>query len=95
MKINSNEIEIRGNWIFIGSSVEADNETKRIEKLIRKYLIEVSVAGDGWEKLFQDPEDKRYWELTYPESEMHGGGAPLLRNISEMEAKKKYGDIDL
>jgi hypothetical protein len=29
--------------------------------------------------------------LTYPESEMHGGGAPLLRNISETEAKTKYG----
>jgi len=28
--------------------------------------------------------------LTYPESEMHGGGAPLLRNLSEIEAKNKY-----
>lgn len=90
MKINSEEIEICGNWILVDSSIEADNNTKRIEKLISDYLIEISATVDGWEMLFQDPKDSRYWELTYPESEIHGAGAPCLRNISTVEAKNKY-----
>jgi hypothetical protein len=93
MKIESTEIEIRGNWIFDGSTMKTDKTTKRIEELIKTYLIEVSIAVNGWEKLFKDPNDKRYWELTYPESEMQGGGPPLLRNLSEFEVKQKYRDV--
>ena len=92
MKIKSTEIEIAGNWIFEGTTMKTDNATKRIEQLIKEYLVEVSIAGNGWEKLFQDPKDNRYWELTFPKSEMHGGGPPLLKNISLAEVQKKYFD---
>jgi len=90
MKIKHDEIEQIGKWIQVESSLQADEVCLRIEKLISYYLIEIAIDSSGWEKLFQDPDDKRYWELTYPESEMHGGGAPLLRNLSEIEAKNKY-----
>ena len=93
MKIHSEETEIRGSWIIVDSSIEADYNTTRIEYLTQNYLIEIAVSDDGWEKLFQDPSDKRYWELIYPESELQGGGAPTLRSISIFDAKSKFGNI--
>ena len=70
------------------SSFEADN--KRIETLIKDYLVKITTDETGWDVLYQDPEDNRYWELTYPESELHGGGAPVLRHLSVVEAHDKY-----
>lgn len=90
MKLRPNETELHGSWRFIDSSMQADDIAKRIEVLISTYLTLIAEDESGWNKLFLDPEDKRYWELTYPESEMHGGGAPLLRNLSAIEAKRKY-----
>lgn len=90
MKLRPNETELRGNWMFIESSIKADDVSKRIEILISSYLIEMCTDESGWNKLYQDPDDKRFWELTYPDSEMHGGGAPLLKNLSMQEAKEKY-----
>lgn len=90
IKLKPHETELRGDWQLADSSVGLDNVSKRIEDLVANYLIEVAVDESGWNKLFQDPEDKRYWELIYPESEMHGGGPPLLKKISLLEAKRKY-----
>jgi Immunity protein 27 len=97
MKINALqplERELKGRWTFNGSSVEADKVSKRIEYLINTYLIKVAEDNSGWGVLFQDPDDGRYWELTYPESEFHGGGAPLLQNLSLDEVRNKYINFD-
>ena len=40
--------------------------------------------------LYRDPNDNRLWELIYPQSEMHGGGPPELRNLTFNEARQKY-----
>lgn len=90
MKLKPNEIELKGSWKLKGFSMKADDMCVRIEKLISEYLMEIGIDENGWNKLFQDPEDKRYWELTYPESEMHGGGPPLLRHLSIQEVRSKY-----
>lgn len=90
MKLNANEIELRGNWLFSESSMIANKVSKRIEMLIKDYLIEIASDDSGWGKLFLDPDDKRYWELTYQNGELHGGGTPLLKNINKAEARKKY-----
>lgn len=90
MKLKPDEIELHGKWKLIGTSIKADTTSKRIERLISTYLIEIDEDESGWNKLYQDPDDKRYWELSYPESEIYGGGAPLLKRISLEEAKEKY-----
>lgn len=91
MKIKAEETILKGGWkLSGGKSMEADSVSKRIEWLITKYLIEVGEDESGWNKLYQDPEDNRYWELTYLESQTHGGGAPQLENIAPQEAAKKY-----
>jgi hypothetical protein len=44
---------------------------------------------NGWNALYRDPNDCRYWELTYPEGELHGGGPPQLRCLTADEARQK------
>ena len=92
-KISSNEIEIRGNWLFSNGKVIVDEVCVRIEKLICEHLQEIGSDASGWDKLYRDPEDGRYWELTYPESELHGGGPPRLLCLSEEEATEKYRHV--
>jgi hypothetical protein len=90
MKIDKNETEIVSNWIFDGHRMLTDEAGKRIDYLIHNYLNKVAADATGWDILYQDPDDKRYWELTYPKSEMHGGGPPALTSLSENDASNKY-----
>ncbi len=86
MKIKLDEKEIVG-----GSTVNgADEQSKRITWLVNNYLIKIASDGIDWTVLYQDPEDKRYWELTFPNSELQGGGPPSLILLTETNAKNKY-----
>jgi immunity protein 27 of polymorphic toxin system len=89
-KLSSDEREIRGKWILAQGKLEADESCHRIIKLIREHLQEIGSDASGWERLYRDPDDGRFWELTYPEGELHGGGPPLLLYLTEEEAKIKY-----
>ena len=44
----------------------------------------------GWEVLYPEPRDGRFWELIYPHSQMQGGGPPRLHLLSSKEARAKY-----
>jgi hypothetical protein len=92
MKILSNETELTGKWIFEHGRVRGDATCERIQWLTSHYLKKLGISEEsgGWEALFQDPEDQRLWEQTYPESGMQGGGPPALRCISKEVARKKY-----
>lgn len=79
-----------GKIIFDGKSAKKDETYLRITWLKNSYLKEVATDESGWEVLYQDPKDNRYWKLTFPESEEHGGGAPILKNISFEQAKSKF-----
>jgi hypothetical protein len=79
-----------GSWIVKNNSVIADEVSKRIENLINNTLKMVGVSDDGWEKLYIDPHDNRYWELTFPNNESHGGGAPKLAVVNIQSVKFKY-----
>ena len=89
-KILPTETEILGEWVVERGRTVESLEAKRIEKLINGYLEEVAVSADGWSKLFRDPSDGRFWELAYPGSSGHGGGAPALVCLSPREAAAKF-----
>ncbi len=89
MKIDHKEKDLIGKWEVVNQRVIADDVCKRINILIRNYLQKI--AGGGWETLFKDPKDGRFWELTYPQGHMHGGGPPRLMNLSDEQATTKYG----
>ena len=89
-RLSSTETELQGTWVTVDRQVVADPIARRIEHLIANDLVEVGSADGGWSKLYRDPVDGRFWELTYPESEIHGGGAPMLKHISPEIAAQKY-----
>jgi len=51
----------------------------------------VAVSEEGWSILYADQTDGSLWELSYPQSEMHGGGPQMLRRLTDIEAREKYG----
>ncbi len=73
-----------------GKLVE-DETCQRITKLVTAYLAKLGEDLSGWETLYRDPKDGRFWELTHPQSEMHGGGPPELRWVPPEVALQKYG----
>jgi hypothetical protein len=88
--IGKSELLIQGKWIRVGSKVDGDEACQRIDTLVETHLAKVGVASCGWDTLYRDPEDGRYWELVYLNGDWHGGGPPTLRCLSEDEARQKY-----
>ena len=90
MSIEPHETAIVGTWIFRDGKGVSDVACERIETLVKSELTLVAKDKGGWETLFVDTNDGRYWERTFPHSEMHGGGPPLLRVIDFKDAALKY-----
>lgn len=90
MKLINTESKLVGKWIYDNGVMRKDEITQQIEWLINNHLKKIATDETGWDVLYADPDDSRLWELTYPQSEMHGGGPPSLTYISNEEAKKKY-----
>src|SRR5690349_15522094 len=97
MKLRRDETKLVGEWIEENGQTRADVVCERIDWLTSHHLkkITISKKWGAWETLFQDPDDGRYWEQTYPQGEMQGGGPPALSCISKEEAQKKYDQKDL
>lgn len=72
-KLQANEIKLQATLKHNGFEMQNDAIGERIQFLISNYLMEITTDSSGWFKLFQDPSDNRYWELSYPEGELHEG----------------------
>lgn len=95
MYLKEEEKLLSGKWIFKDGKIEEDSVSKRINWLKDNYLIKIGRDKTGWEILYKDPNDGRYWELIYENSELQGGGAPTLSFISKEEAVLKYNITDM
>jgi hypothetical protein len=90
MRLQPTESDLTGQWILVEGKMIKDRVSERIDELVKKHLIKVKADTSGWNILYQDPSDSRYWELTYPNSEMQGGGPPRLSVIAVSHATEKY-----
>ena len=92
MKLQPNEYLLTGAWIYANNAMHSDDVCERIEWLIANTLKKVASSSQwgDWETLFQDTSDGRYWERTYPQGDLQGGGPPQLQVMSADEAKAKY-----
>jgi hypothetical protein len=92
MNLGPDETDLVGKWVKDGNGVVGDEVELRIGELIAHELKKIAVNPDsgGWEVLFRDPHDGRYWELTYPQSQIHGGGPRRLTTLSPAAAFEKY-----
>jgi hypothetical protein len=93
-KISPEETELLGSAARDGKMSIDREACSRINWLVSEVLTNAGVGKDsgGWERLYRDPADGRYWLLTYPHGEMQGGGPPALKNLSlsEREVKDKF-----
>jgi hypothetical protein len=89
--LNVNENSLIGAWKLVDGTMKQDSTCERIQWLTESVLREISVDGNNWTALYQDPADGRYWELSYPQSHMQGGGPPALQFLDKKTAKERYG----
>jgi Immunity protein 27 len=89
-KLLKNETLLSGKWVVVNKQVIGDEACQRVKYLTSEVLEKIATTGGGWEILYRDNSDGRYWELFYEQGDWHGGGPPSLKNISEEEAKEKY-----
>jgi len=90
MKLQLHETDLVGKWIAEGGKVRADATCERINQLVAQSLQQVATDETGWDVLYRDPDDGRYWELIYPDSHMQGGGPPRLFVLSSEQVRAKY-----
>jgi len=81
--------QLAGQWTTVDGQTVADKTCAQIEAAV-KSLVEVAKSSDGWGTLYADPDDERLWELTFPQSGLHGGGPPTLSVISRAQAQTRY-----
>ncbi|MSQ91402.1 MAG: hypothetical protein EXR87_00495 [Gammaproteobacteria bacterium] len=93
MKLTPLDTDLIGAWLMKKGAVTADRACRRIDWLIANHLVQLGVDASGWDELYRDPDDGRLWELTWPQSEMHGGGPPRLTCVAVDAARAKYGAI--
>ncbi len=94
-KPDVNEKRLIGEWVLENDgSVKGDSTCDRIRWLTDSFFELVVVDGDNWSALYRNPDNGDYWELTYPQSEMHGGGPPALECISKNDAHQRYSFED-
>jgi Immunity protein 27 len=91
MPIDPGEKAIRGSWTMVDGRMVADEVCGRINSLVESELHQVATSSGGWEKLYRDPVDGRYWELTYPQGGLQGGGPQALVLIEAGRARERYG----
>jgi hypothetical protein len=89
LTLQPEENELIGSWVMRDGRMVSDETETRIKNLIANRLREVS-AGN-WCKLYVDPTSGAYWELTYPQGEMHGGGPMKLARLPGEEARRRFG----
>jgi len=58
-----------------------------------KSLIEISNNYKEWKTLYKCRDCGEYWELSYPQSELHGGGPPVVNKLKGADLKKNWGIV--
>ena len=80
-----------GGWVEHDGRRTLDDVDRRIFWLVSRRLVLRGQANGGWDQLYQDPRDGRFWELTFPEGSLHGGGPRRLECVAALVAREKYG----
>ena len=73
-----------------GSGRFTDPVDARIMWLVSRRLTLVATGDGGWAQLYRDPRDDRYWELTFPQGSLHGGGPRRLAQVSAEQVRARY-----
>ncbi|MBC7401430.1 MAG: hypothetical protein H7289_15935 [Mucilaginibacter sp.] len=89
IKPKPNESVIKCDGKLIAGNMVWNDNCERINWLTSEYFTKISNDPIEWTTLYQDPSDLRYWELSYPHAEMHGGGPPQLECVTAVTTAYK------
>ena len=89
--LRPDELTLDGGWTEAGPGAVHDHVDQRIFWLVSRRLTLLGVAEGGWRQLYRDPRDGRYWELTFPQGSLHGGGPRRLECVAALVAAERYG----
>ena len=90
MELKPDETMLIGQWIDSNGKTLADYTCYRIESLIKRNLKKIAHNESENEMLYQDTNDGRYWELSYPQRTAHSQGPPMLQCLTADKANYKY-----
>jgi immunity protein 27 of polymorphic toxin system len=93
VKLADDETELVGQWLVKGPKITADAICARIEGLISGHLVSLGADESCWDALYRDPDTGQLWELSWPQSSLHGGGPPRLRLVLADDVRPKYGQV--
>ena len=88
--LTATETEIIGQWSSTNGTVCEDANAKRIHWLLARHLTYLGTDESGWQKLYVNPKDGQCWELSYPQSDLTGGGPPALTRMAQDAAQQLY-----
>jgi hypothetical protein len=75
--------ELNDVWSFEGGRMVARGDAPAIDKMLEQELEKARVDESGWITIYRHRETGAFWELSYPQSEMHGGGPRRLRLLAQ------------
>lgn len=91
MAIFAQEIEIKerllDTLVVEGSSVLRSGDADKIDALLSSELVKVATADGGWRTLYKHQVTGDYWELSFPQGEMPGGGPRQLTKLEQSTAQ--------
>ena len=77
-----NPPDLTDQWVIRGGQTSSEGDAAAIDELLSSELAQIAVPDGGWRRLYRHRTTGRLWELSYPHSEMHGGGPRRLRELS-------------
>jgi len=78
--------ELQDIWVSRDGNMCAEGDAKTIDDLLAQSL-RVRRSGDGWTSLYRHHATGEFWELSYPQAEMHGGGPRRLVKVPILTAE--------
>jgi hypothetical protein len=90
MHLVPEETQLIGAWRSTDGKRQVDATAQRIEWLLAHSLRYVATAESGWGRLYQNPVDGHYWELSFPQSHLQGGGPPTLTRLEPEDVIRHY-----
>ena len=76
------EEKLIGKWTFKDGKIVADSNCDLIDSMIKNDLKQIKISKDNWTKIYKHSNGSM-WRLTYPESNLQGGGPPSLTKIKK------------
>ena len=89
--LEPHERQLSGRWNAEVANGVGDVVDARIFWLVTERLTPTARSFDGWDAVFFDSRDGRFWELTFPHGSLFAGGPRQLTLVSPDVVAEKYG----